>query len=86
MSEIQPWVLSRPAEFDETMVRVTVAHAAEGAPRVDVHVTANGSKTPAIGPEEISISNGGVYTVLARDLEGLSGGGLTLMDDFVVDD
>lgn len=50
----------------------------------DVTVTAAGSKTPAIGPLEITITAGGVYTAIARDAAG--GGApldLILLDDFV---
>lgn len=49
----------------------------------DVIVTAKGSKTPAIGPATIKLSNGGVYTIMARDNNG--GGtplGVVLADDF----
>ncbi|BCE03198.1 DUF4397 domain-containing protein [Marinicellulosiphila megalodicopiae] len=37
---IEPIIVSRPAMFDETKSRVTVLHAADDAPKVDVHVTA----------------------------------------------
>ncbi|MDZ7770930.1 MAG: DUF4397 domain-containing protein [Woeseiaceae bacterium] len=50
----------------------------------DVTVTAAGSKTPAIGPLEITIAAGGVYTAIARDAAG--GGApldLILLDDFI---
>lgn len=49
----------------------------------DVIVTAKGSKTPAIGPAAIKLSNGGIYTIIARDNNG--GGtplGVVLADDF----
>jgi len=50
----------------------------------DVTVTPAGSKDAAIGPATISVTNGGVYTAIARDAEG--GGaplGLILLDDFL---
>jgi hypothetical protein len=46
-------------------------------------VTAAGSKTPAIGPATVALSNAGIYTVVARDAPG--GGsplGVILLDDF----
>ncbi len=51
-----------------------------------VTVTAAGSKTPAIGPAEIVVVNGGVYTAIARDPSGTNPNldtlGLILLDDF----
>ncbi len=49
----------------------------------DVAVAPTGTRTPAIGPVGISVSNGKTYTAIARDSAG--GGapfGLILMDDF----
>lgn len=49
----------------------------------DVVVTAQGSKTPAIGPAAVTLSAGGIYTIIARDAAG--GGtplGVVLADDF----
>jgi hypothetical protein len=49
----------------------------------DVVVTPTGSRTPAIGPARITVGNGGVYTIAARDAVG--GGvplGVILLDDF----
>jgi hypothetical protein len=46
-------------------------------------VTATGTKTAAIGPATITVTNNGVYTAVARDNVG--GGmplGLILLDDF----
>ena len=49
----------------------------------EVSVTPTGSKTAAIGPLTITVANGGVYTVAARDAVG---GGVPLsviaLDDF----
>ncbi len=50
----------------------------------DVIVTAQGSKTPAIGPAVITLANGGIYTIIARD--NIGGGtplNVVLADDFV---
>lgn len=49
----------------------------------DVVVTAQGSKTPAIGPAAIQVNAGGIYSIIARDNAG--GGaplGVVLADDF----
>lgn len=64
-------------EFKEDTGYISLA---EGS--YDVTVTALGSKDAALGPAQIDISNGGIYTILARDEEGLGGVNLTLMDDF----
>ena len=49
-----------------------------------VTVTPAGSKTAAIGPANITVNAGGVYTVVARDpLPGASALGLILLDDFI---
>jgi hypothetical protein len=51
----------------------------------DVTVTVAGTTTAAIGPINITVADGGVYTAAARDAVG-SGApfGLILMDDFVL--
>jgi hypothetical protein len=52
----------------------------------DVTVTPTGTKTAAIGPATISISDGGVYTAVARDpLPGEAEFGLIVLDDFLTD-
>lgn len=49
----------------------------------EVTVTATGTKTPAIGPVAVNLSNGSVYTVIARDpIPSEVGPPLILMDDF----
>lgn len=53
----------------------------------DVTVTPTGTKTAAIGPATISISDGGVYTAVARDpLPGSAEFGLIVLDDFLTND
>lgn len=53
----------------------------------DVTVTPTGTKTAAIGPVTISISDGGIYTAVARDpVPGESEFGLIVLDDFLVND
>lgn len=53
----------------------------------DVTVTQTGTKTAAIGPATISISDGGVYTAVARDpLPGTTAFGLIVLDDFLASD
>jgi hypothetical protein len=50
----------------------------------DVTVTPTGTKTAAIGPATISVSDGGIYTAVARDpLPGAAELGLIVSDDFV---
>ena len=52
----------------------------------DVSVTAEASKTAAIGPARITIENGKLYTAIARDPDPQvlnDGLGLILIDDFV---
>ena len=52
----------------------------------DVTVTPTGTKSAAIGPATISISDGGVYTAVARDpLPGEAAFGLIVLDDFLAD-
>jgi hypothetical protein len=53
----------------------------------DVTVTGAGMKMAAIGPASISISDGGVYTAIARDpIPGDMNFGLILIDDFLLMD
>ena len=53
----------------------------------DVSVTLSGTKDIAIGPATISISNGGVYTAIARDpLPGEMEFGLIVLADQLTDD
>jgi len=53
----------------------------------DVTVTPTGTKIAAIGPATISISDGGVYTAVARDpLPGAAEFGLIVLDDFLAND
>ena len=53
----------------------------------DVTVTPTGTKTAAIGPATISVSDGGIYTAVARDpLAGAAEFGLIVLDDFLAAD
>jgi len=53
----------------------------------DVTVTPTGTKTAAIGPATISVSDGGVYTAVARDpLPESTEFGLIVLDDFLSND
>jgi hypothetical protein len=49
-----------------------------------VTVTPAGSKSPAIGPVDVTLDAGGIYTAVARDpLPGSANLGLILLDDFI---
>lgn len=50
--------------------------------KYSISLTAPGTKTIALGPLDVSLEAGGVYTVLARDEIGLAGANVTLLDDF----
>lgn len=47
-----------------------------------ISLTAPGTKTIALGPLDVTLEAGGIYTVLARDEVGLGGANVTLLDDF----
>lgn len=60
-----------------------VALDGDGGVTYTVTVTATGTTTPAIGPVDITVENGSVYTAVARDpLPGSMDFGLILLDDF----
>ncbi|MCO7224843.1 DUF4397 domain-containing protein [Pleionea sp. CnH1-48] len=57
----------------------------------DVYITAAGTKDVAIGPAQIDLNAGGIYTVIARDSEHISNAQdagapaqLLLLDDFIL--
>ena len=77
------------------VAKLRVIHASPTAANVDIHVTApgasissltptpTGTKTAAIGPADITVNGGGLYTIVARDpLPGSTALGLILLDDF----
>ena len=65
--------------------KANTGYIALAAGDYDVTVTAAGSKTAAIGPAPIEVSDAGVYTAVARDpLPGETEFGLILLDDFAI--
>lgn len=70
--------------FTNVPFKADTGYVSLAAGSYDVVVTPTGTRTPAIGPARITVSNGGVYTLAARDAVG--GGaplGVVLLDDFV---
>ena len=71
------------ANFTNVAFKAETGYLSVAEGSYDVVVTATGSKTAAIGPAAIDLSNGGIYTIIARDNAG--GGaplGVVLADDF----
>jgi hypothetical protein len=69
--------------FTDVPLRAETGYVNLAGGSYDVTVTPTGTKTPAIGPATITVTDGGVYTAAARDAVG--GGapfGLILLDDF----
>jgi hypothetical protein len=69
--------------FTNVPFKADTGYVSLAAGSYDVVVTPTGTRTPAIGPARITIGNGGVYTIAARDAAG--GGaplGVILLDDF----
>lgn len=70
--------------FSNVAFRANTGYVSLVAGSYDVVVTPTGTRSPAIGPARITVSNGGIYTLAARDAAG--GGvplGVILLDDFV---
>jgi hypothetical protein len=70
--------------FSNVAFKANTGYVSLAAGSYDVVVTPTGTRTPAIGPARITVGNGGVYTLAARDAAG--GGaplGVILLDDFV---
>ncbi|HEY9030811.1 MAG TPA: DUF4397 domain-containing protein [Kangiella sp.] len=77
INDVQPSLSDVPFKAETGYLSV-----AEGD--YDVVVTTTGTKTATIGPAAITLSNGGIYTIIARDNPG--GGAplnVILADDFV---
>ncbi len=70
--------------FTDVAFKADTGYVSLAAGSYDVVVTPTGTRMPAIGPARITVANGGVYTLAARDAVG--GGaplGVILLDDFV---
>jgi hypothetical protein len=68
--------------FTNVAFKANTGYVSLAAGSYDVVVTPTGTRTPAIGPARITVANGGVYTLAARDAVG--GGaplGVILLDD-----
>ncbi len=96
---LEVFLMSAPAEFDDTMVRVAVAHLTEAAPMVDVHVTAPGAQINAgtvlgsfsyketLGPVEIPAGDYQIRVTPAGSLDVVYDSGrlsLTAGSDLVI--
>lgn len=69
--------------FAEVDFKAETGYVSLAGGSYDVTVTVAGTKTAAIGPAEITIADGDVYTAVARDAPGETPPfGLILLDDF----
>lgn len=69
--------------FTNVPFKADTGYVSLAAGDYDVVVTPTGTRTPAIGPARVTVADGGVYTIAARDATG--GGvplGVILLDDF----
>ncbi|MEL7296370.1 MAG: DUF4397 domain-containing protein [Pseudomonadota bacterium] len=72
--------------FTDVAFQADTGYVSLAAGDYAVTVTPTGTTTAAIGPANITIADGGVYTAVARDpLPGETAFGLILLDDFVAE-
>ncbi len=63
-------IQSATPAFANVAFKANTGYVSLAAGRYDVIVTPTGSKTAAIGPATVTVANGGIYSVAARDAVG----------------